>query len=310
MTGAVAMQTRDAATVMLLRDAENGAGEGLEVFMLRRNLQSEFVGGAYVFPGGAVDPHDCHVDLEAVCAGRTDASASRQLGIENGGLAFWVAAIRECFEESGILLAYDDHGDVVRLTDDPSIEDRFREHRLAVDRGDRRMVDVCEQEGVQLAVDSLHYFSHWITPEGAPRRYDTRFFMALAPEGQVPLHDNREVIENLWIRPRDALERHDRGDFDLIFPTRRSLVALEQFSTANEALRHAESVGGASAIQPRIVSDEGGGFRIVLPDDPEYLLVQPAELPKGVPMNKLEMRDRGRAGDLTDRSARGREGGR
>src|SRR3954449_5017694 len=98
---------RDAATVMLVRDAAPAAGGGMEVFMLRRNLNSDFVGGAYVFPGGAVDPEDRHIDLEPVCEGRSDADASRRLGIPSGGLAFWVAAIRESFEEAGVLLAYD-----------------------------------------------------------------------------------------------------------------------------------------------------------------------------------------------------------
>ncbi|MEZ5184097.1 MAG: hypothetical protein R2702_19865, partial [Acidimicrobiales bacterium] len=94
MTAPGEVELRDAATVLILRDGD----EGLEVFMLKRNLNSDFVGGAYVFPGGAVDPHDRHVDLEPVCEGRTDADASRRLGIEGGGLAFWVAAIRESFE--------------------------------------------------------------------------------------------------------------------------------------------------------------------------------------------------------------------
>src|SRR5438045_7172367 len=97
---------RDAATVMLVRDAANGGG--MEVFMLRRNLNSDFVGGAYVFPGGAVDEEDRHADLERVCQGLSDDAASVQLGIPSGGLAFWVAAVRECFEEAGVLLAVPD----------------------------------------------------------------------------------------------------------------------------------------------------------------------------------------------------------
>src|SRR6476619_2975163 len=106
---------------MLVRD---DAGGGLEVFMLRRNLNSDFVGGAYVFPGGAVDDHDRHENLDRVCRGRRDAEASAQLGIDAGGLAYWVAAIRECFEEAGVLLAYDRDGQVVRL-DESTIKARF-----------------------------------------------------------------------------------------------------------------------------------------------------------------------------------------
>src|SRR5262249_8592097 len=169
-------------------DAPSADGGGLEVFMLRRNLQSDFVGGAYVFPGGAVDPHDRHENLEPVCTGRSDANASDQLGIDEGGLAFWVAAIRECFEEAGVLLAYDRHRNVVRFNDDPDREARFQLHRRAVDAGERRLVDICEEEALFLAVDTMYSFSHWITREGAPRRYDTRFFVARAPDGQVPLH--------------------------------------------------------------------------------------------------------------------------
>ncbi|MBI2706547.1 MAG: NUDIX domain-containing protein [Actinobacteria bacterium] len=289
----VAVDTRDAATVMLVRDVPARAGGGLEVFMLRRNLQSDFVGGAYVFPGGAVDPHDRHANLEPVCSGRSDANASHQLGIDEGGLAFWVAAIRECFEEAGVLLAYDVHRNIVRFNDDPERKVRFGMHRQAVDAGERRLVDVCEEEGLSLAVDTIYYFSHWITPEGAPRRYDTRFFVARAPDGQVPLHDNREVIANLWVRPSDALARYRAGDYELIYPTMRSLMALAQFDSADDVLLHAAAIGDVPTIEPRIVADEGGGFRIVLPDDPEYQHVRPAVLPEGVPMNKLNMPGRG-----------------
>ncbi|MCU0309842.1 MAG: NUDIX domain-containing protein [Acidimicrobiales bacterium] len=277
---------RDAATVMILRD---GAA-GLEVFMLRRNLNSDFVGGAYVFPGGGVDDADRHADLDAVCQGRSDASASAQLGIERGGLAYWVAAVRECFEEAGLLLARPQGqvgGDVIRL-DDPGVAERFDAHRSAVDRGERRLVDVCTDEGLQLAVDTIHYFSHWITPLGAPRRYDTRFFVARAPEAQVGLHDDREVIANLWIRPCDALARHHAGEFELIFPTIRSLEALDRFDTVDAALTAAAAVEVVPAILPRIVAEPAGGFRIALPGDPGYDDAElPDELPVGEPMNRL-----------------------
>src|SRR5215210_1712837 len=123
-----AIVLRDAATVLLLRDGPTG----LEVFMLRRNLNSDFVGGAYVFPGGAVDPADRHADLEAICEGRSDADASVLLGLDppEGGLAYWVAAIRESFEEAGVLLAYDRDGTIVDLRDQEQ-EARFSAHRKA-----------------------------------------------------------------------------------------------------------------------------------------------------------------------------------
>src|SRR5260370_5837324 len=142
---------RDAATVMLGRD---GPG-GMEVFMLRRNLNSDFVGGAYVFPGGAVDEADRAVDLEAICDGRTDAEASRILGVSQGGLAFWVAAIRECFEESGVLLAQRDGGPeagrVISFRDE-AVGARFRVYRDALNARSLPLVDLCRTPGLRLAI--------------------------------------------------------------------------------------------------------------------------------------------------------------
>jgi 8-oxo-dGTP pyrophosphatase MutT (NUDIX family) len=255
---------RDAATVMVLRDS----AAGLEVCMLRRNLRSDFVGGAYVFPGGGVDPEDAHDDLAEVVAGLDDATASRQVEVAKGGLAFWVAAIRESFEEAGLLLAYDTDGEIVRF-DDPERAERFVEHRREVDDGRRRLVEVCAAESLRLAADGIHYFSRWITPLGAPRRYDTRFFVTAAPDGQVPVHDDREVIEATWVRPADALERQRQGQFEMIFPTIRTLEALSRFDTAGAVLDHAAHIGRIEPILPRIVEADGG-LRIVLPGDRQY----------------------------------------
>ena len=280
MSDAGPIAVRDAATVMLVRDAVDGSG--MEVFMLRRNLNSDFVGGAYVFPGGAVDEADRHADLERICQGRSDAAASEQLGIERGGLAFWVAAVRECFEEAGVLLAIPEGSDDVISFKDEATADRFTVHRNAVDHGERRLIEVCEEEGLRLDVDRIHYFSHWITPEGPPRRYDTRFFVAAAPPEQVPLHDDRETIANLWVRPQDALDRHAAGELDLIFPTIRNLMAIGRFDRSADLLDHARTISEVPAILPRIVHDEGG-MRILMPDDPGYDDAVSA-IPAGTPM--------------------------
>ncbi len=259
-----AVSLRDAATVLIVRDGD----EGLEVFMLRRNLRSDFVGGAYVFPGGAVDPPDRSLDLEHWCRGRSDAEASTRLGVDSGGLAFWVAAIRESFEESGVLLAYGSDGELVRL-DDPGTAERFVGHRRAVDEGERSLLSVCAEEDLRLAVDTMWYFGHWITPEGAPRRYDTRFFLAAAPTAQTPVHDDREVIANLWIRPADALARHAAGELAMLPPTIASLRALEPSTTAVDALAAAAEMVDVPTVQPRVIMDEGG-VRIVMPGDHEW----------------------------------------
>jgi len=258
---------RDAATVMLVRDRPAG---GLEVFMLRRNLNSDFVGGAYVFPGGAVDEADRHADLEAVCHGRSDDQASVLLDVERGGLAYWVAAIRECFEEAGVLLAYDPDGEVVSFKD-PVVAERFNIHRKAVDTGEMRLLEVCEREHLRLAVDQIHYFSHWITPVGPPRRYDTRFFVCAAPPEQVPLHDDRETIANTWIGPQEALDRHAAGEFEIIFPTIKNLEAIARFDRSADLLAAAAAIEEVPTILPRIAeAEDGHGVRILLPGDPGY----------------------------------------
>ena len=256
---------RDAATVIVVRDGDDG---GLETFMLRRNVESEFVKGAYVFPGGAVDEADRHEDLEPICEGKTDAEASALLGIDSGGLAYWVAAIRECFEEAGLLLAYGGDGKLLRL-EDPDVVDSFAAHRRAVDSGERRLVEVCAEEGLRLAVDSMHYFSHWITPEGQPRRYDTRFFVARAPEAQEALHDEVETIASVWITPADALARYQAGELDLMPPTMITLQQIGRFDRADDLLAAAAANTDIPLMEPRFVRDQGG-VRILLPGDPGY----------------------------------------
>ncbi len=241
---------RDAATVVLVRNGEFG----IEVFMLRRSLQSKFVGGAYVFPGGAVDPSDHPPDIEHLCYGLNDEQASKRLGIAAGGLAYWVAAVRESFEEAGVLLAVDDSDRLVSFSD-LDVQSRFTGWRAGVDSGAQSLRQVCEAEGLRLATDRMHYFSHWITPIGAPRRYDTRFFICGAPPEQVPLHDDRETIANVWIRPLDALERCQRGEFAMILPTIKTLEAIGRFSTASDFLEAASQIGEIPTILPRLRAD-------------------------------------------------------
>jgi 8-oxo-dGTP pyrophosphatase MutT (NUDIX family) len=256
---------------MLVRDAPEPADDGsaLEVLMVRRNLQSDFVGGAYVFPGGAVDLDDGGAEAEAACAGRTDAEASTLLGVGIGGLAYWVAALRETFEEAGLLLAERPGGPPL-LAGDPGEEQRFVAERAAVNARARRFLDLCRDEHLRLMVGDVHYFAHWITPRGAPRRYDTRFFVAAAPPGQHAAHDAGETIAETWISPRRALEGHRQGQFEIIFPTIRNLQAISRFATSRELLDAAEAASNSvPTIEPRVVAD-GNGVRIVLPGDPGY----------------------------------------
>jgi 8-oxo-dGTP pyrophosphatase MutT (NUDIX family) len=246
---------REAATVMLVRDAPR-----LEVFMLRRTLAAEFMGGAYVFPGGAVDAEDRAPALLGRCHGRDDSAASTQLGLHAGGMGFWVAAIREAFEEAGVLLARVATTGLPIDLDDPSTAARLETARRAVGRGERPFLEVVEDEDLLLDAGALHLFSHWITPPGAPRRYDTWFFVAAAPEGHAYLHDDSETVASVWTRPTDALAGAERGELEIIFPTMRNLEQLARFGTAHELL------DAVTASEPRVVADAGGA-RILLPGD-------------------------------------------
>ena len=269
---AVPVPARDAATIMLVRDAPTADGPALEVCMLRRHLDSDFVGGAYVFPGGKVDDEDRTAAAEAACALRTDVEASALLDVPSGGLAFWVAALRECFEEAGVLLAYRDGAtgeDAAMVATDPASRAQLATMRSALNAGSVRFLDACQQQGLLLATDRVHYFSHWITPEPAPKRYDTRFFVAALPVGQVPVHDDRETVDTVWVRPHDALARAAAGEFDLIFPTMKNLEAVSRFDSSARLLAAAAAVERVPTVLPRVVADERG-FRILLPGDPGY----------------------------------------
>ncbi len=259
---------RPAATVMLVRDG----AEGLEVFMLRRTLNAAFAGGMYVFPGGRVDDADHGADLEPICDGLDDGPASARLQISGGGLAYWVAAIRECFEEAGVLLARRaSETEALRFVDADVIS-QFEIHRDRLNAGEVSFMEICVEEDLQLITDAIHYVSHWITPVGEVRRFDTRFFLARAPQAQVPLHDNSETIESLWVRPGDALERFRAGELAMIPPTIRNLEFLVPHATADDALRAAAEVGTPPAILPKLrIDEEGRVIGIAMPDDADYL---------------------------------------
>jgi 8-oxo-dGTP pyrophosphatase MutT (NUDIX family) len=258
-------------------DAGTDHGDGMQVLMLRRNSQSVWVAGAHLFPGGAVDAEDGSDATNRVCAGRDDAAASRILGIERGGRAFFVAAVRECFEEAGILLALT--GDEPLSFADPEIARRFVEHRRRLNADETTLASICALERIQLDLDRVCYFSHWITPEGAPRRYDTRFFVGVVPDAQEALHDDSEVVASTWIEPGEALARHHAGELDLMFPTVKNLEAISRFRTAGDLLA-AAAAAEVPAILPRLTV-EGEGVRIVLPGDEGY--EQATGLPAGVP---------------------------
>ncbi|MGE0809565.1 MAG: hypothetical protein AB7N69_02975 [Immundisolibacter sp.] len=269
------MSLRDAATVVLVRDTEDAPGDapGFEVFMLLRTVKSDFNAGAYVFPGGGVDRSDGGAAAQAVCSGLDAAQASARLGIADGGLAFYLAAIRECFEEAGVLLAADAAGRVLSLHE-PDAQARFSAHRAALNAGTTTLADICAREGLRLPLQDVHYYSHWITPEGMPRRYDTRFFLCRAPAGQEPLHDGQETVDHCWVRPADALKRHAAGGFNLVPATRKQLEFLGRFADSDSLLAHVAAMRDIPAIQPQMILGADGKperVRLPLPEGPEEI---------------------------------------
>ena len=251
-----ALAIRDASTVILLSDRPD-----LHVLMMERTGRAVFSPGATVFPGGAVDAADAHSCLPERVVGIDDAEASAQQGVGSGGLAFRIAALRECFEEAGILLAYD-------ATTNRPVE---HDHALGAARdrcnaGDLSFVDLLEERDLVLAPRDLRLFSHWLTPLGAPRRYNTWFFVAAAPEGEDGAHDDNELVASEWIRPLDALASFAAGNIDLILPTEMSLRALSQYECTADALSALDAVERDANGGLRVLS-VGTGERVALPTD-------------------------------------------
>ncbi len=265
---------RPAATLILVRDASHG----LEVLLAKRTHLANFAGGAYVFPGGAVDNTDSAPELAALAAGIDDAEASKRLGIEQGGLGYWIAAIRECFEEAGLLFAHSHEDELIGI--DADAARRFASVRRALAAGEANLLQLLQSHNLRLATDRLHYFSHWITQAGRPRRYDTRFFLAEAPDRQTPSHDGEELVNHLWIRPGEALERGSRGELNLMFPTLKTLESLSKLDDVATAIDYARALRVRPPMSPRAGSGRDGK-RLLVPGDYAY-----AELGKLDPEHK------------------------
>lgn len=250
---------RDSATVIVARD---GAA-GLEVFMLERHLRSDFAGGAYVFPGGTLDPSDLDPALEGLVLGWEPLAAEMRETDARAALGLVVCAIRETFEEAGMLLARAEDGAPVRLGGG-----EWAERRRALQAGELRAADLARAARIRYDAGLLRFWMRWVTPELAPRRYDARFFVALAPEGQRPLHDDLETTASRWVRPPDAVAEARAGRFRIIFPTRKTLEAVGAYERARDLFD--ASLGRPSEpVLPRVVMIDGEP-RVVLPGDPTY----------------------------------------
>ena len=238
---------RPAATVILMREAL----DGFEVFMLKRSTRSAF-GSIYVFPGGTVDAEDSSKELYKHCEGFNDVKASAMLGVKKDGLAYWVACIRECFEEAGILLTNEDDpllGDPKRLN---YYRDKLNSHQIA-------FKEICCNEGLRLRANNIVPCAHWVTPTIEPKRFDTRFFLVKVNTNQLGMHDGFELTDSFWIQPQEALERLERGEMNIIMPTINNLTKLCEFSSSKDAFNYFYALGenGISTILPKFIKKDG-----------------------------------------------------
>ena len=226
---------RPAATVMLIDDRED-----LQVLMLERHANKVFAGGMWVFPGGAVDKQDDAAYFDGVTTHRTDQEASTLMGLDHGGLAFYMAAVRETFEEAGILLALHQE-DESELLIAPEAVDRFDTYRNQLNAAEIDLKTILEAENLLADVGQMHYIARWITPLGSPRRFDARFFIARIPSSQVALHDDGELVNSTWLSLGEIITRAEQEDMILMSPTLRMIKCLAEFSSADEVIRSVSS---------------------------------------------------------------------
>jgi 8-oxo-dGTP pyrophosphatase MutT (NUDIX family) len=257
-----------AATLLLVRDGPTG----LEVFMVKRHHKIDFMPGAMVFPGGKLDPGDSDPALRPLCAGVD--------GVSDENLAMRIGAIREAFEECGVLLARakGDHAvvDAERLSE---LEARYRD---ALQDESVSLTEMVTNENLELACDLLVHFAHWITPERVPRRYDTHFFLVAAPPDHVAAHDGTESVDSIWISPADAIEEEKAGRRTIIFPTMLNLMKLGRSKRSDDAVAAAQA-GSVVPVLPTMAKRDGA-MLVQIPADADYGVTEyPVDAMRPVP---------------------------
>jgi 8-oxo-dGTP pyrophosphatase MutT (NUDIX family) len=251
-----AVAPRPASTVLLLRDSARGE---IEVFMMVRHREIEFSSGALVFPGGSVDKGDQEI------IARPELYSGNK-GLDTGALSFRIAAIRETFEESGILLAHSrGTGNLINARQAREIA---AVHRTALCEGRMTFLEVLTDSDVALALDELVPYAHWITPEGMSKRFDTWFFLAAAPPEQLGAHDGRESTDSIWVSPGEAVAGGESGRFKLPFPTTRNLIKLSKQPNAKAALDDAR--GKPIVTVMPVMTKINGGRQLRIPREAGY----------------------------------------
>ena len=235
-----------AATILMLRERE-----ALEVFMVVRHHQIDFASGALVFPGGKADAQDFDDALLPYLQGAAAETDMR---------AIQVCAIREAFEECGILLAY--RGD--KLISGAELEP-LEPYREKLNSGETALLDFLRDHELRLACDQLVHFAHWITPEMMPKRFDTHFYLAVAPEDHLAIHDGYESVDSVWIKPGDAVADAEAGRRTIIFPTLKNVEKLATFGNIQAAVEETQA-GSVVPVLPWTEKREDGNYICIPPE--------------------------------------------
>jgi 8-oxo-dGTP pyrophosphatase MutT (NUDIX family) len=270
---------KKAVTVILLKEKEP---EGFEVFLLKRHEKSSFMGGNFVYPGGKVDPNDGTSEICPFCQGVTPEEAYKifeKMFLPNESFAHWVAGIRELLEEAGVLLAYDQKGNFFQIRNQKD-QEKLLKYRDLLQKGKMTICQLAQKENLLFALDHLHYYAHWITPEARPERFDTRFFLARYPAGQEASHDQKETTAGAWITPQKALEENLKGEVILSPPTLKTLEDISRFKTIDD-LFNSLIKAEIRPILPILTKISDESF-ILLPWDPEYEMFQGGEVPNHI----------------------------
>ena len=259
-------EPRLSSTILLLRDDDRG----LEVFMVQRKHPVDFAMGVLVFPGGKVDPADDGGEMREFCHG-ADELNDRELTVR-------VAAIRETFEEAGVLLARPrGGGELVDAEQLAGIEERRRE---ALQTARITLRELARREDLVMACDLLVPFAHWITPETVPKRFDTHFFLVAAPSDQLALHDGGEMIESIWTTVEAAVRAEAEGERTIIFPTLANLRKLGRSHSVAEAIAAARA-SRIVTVMPRVARGEDGQLKLFIPPEADYdVLEAPVSRPR------------------------------
>ena len=259
---------KDSATVILVRRAQ---GKAPEAFLARRHASQSFMAGVYVFPGGQLETADADIALTKLISAKDDFHPDSLL--QDGtltremALGFYICAIRETFEETGVLFARTKSGHQIDFGN-AIIQARFATHRHSLNLGEITLAEIIRQEELVLMPESLIPYSHWITPEIIPTRFSTRFFLAEFPHGQNAVTDSDELTSSMWVTPSDALQMYTAGKIAMMPPTLKTLEEMAEFTSLGELFTAAKN----RIIHPIMPQPMKDG--LMLPHDPEYSIAR------------------------------------